>query len=134
VSNGEREAARVHEGVSAFNVGDVATTTEQFASDVSFVVPGHSAVAGIYHGREELGTFFRRLHELSGGTFRVGIEEVLANENRLVLFMRFTAERGAEKLDVTMAGFHDDRGPDGWRKATFLPDDLAAFDRFFAQA
>jgi hypothetical protein len=40
--------------------------------------------------------------------------------------------RRHDGLDVAIAGFHSDRGPEGWRKATFLPDDLAAFDRFFA--
>ncbi|MGH2704111.1 MAG: nuclear transport factor 2 family protein [Actinomycetota bacterium] len=129
---GEQEAARLRQSVSSFNVGDDAATLEQFAPDVTFVVPGHSVLAGTYRGREELGRFFRKLHELSGGTFQVSLEEVLSNEHRLVLFMHFIAERPGQNLNVLMAGFHDDRGPDGWRRATFLPDDLAAFDRFFA--
>jgi hypothetical protein len=85
----------------------------------------------VYHGRDGVAGFFARLHELSGGSFKAALEEVIANDDRMILFLRFTASRDGHDLDVVVAGFHDDRGEDGWRKATFLPDDLAAFDRFF---
>jgi hypothetical protein len=132
VSATEHEyGTQLQETVSDFNVGDDSATLDSFASDVTFVVPGRSALAGTYHGRAELGRFFGQLHELSGGTFKAQVEEVLANDNRMVLFLRFTAQRGEERLNVLMAGFHDDRGPDGWRKASFLVDDLTGFDRLF---
>jgi ketosteroid isomerase-like protein len=130
----DRFDTQVREGVSDFNRGtDDAKTLEQFADDVTFVVPGRSALAGTYKGRDNLARFFAGLHEMSGGTFKADVEEILPGEERMVLFMRFTAERDGENLDVVMAGFHDDHGPDGWRKASFLVDDQAAFDRFFAK-
>jgi hypothetical protein len=52
----------------------------------------------------------------------------------MVLFLRFTGQRDGRDLDLVIAGFHTDRGPEGWRRATFLPDDLVAFDRFFSAA
>lgn len=62
------------------------------------------------------------------------VEKVLANDHRMVLVLRLTAERDGEQLNVLIAGFHDDLGPDGWRKARLLPDDLGAFDHFFRAA
>jgi ketosteroid isomerase-like protein len=115
----------------SFNEGDLAGAVRVFSSDVTFVAPGKSAVAGVYDGREGVATFFSRLHELSGSSLRIALEDVIANDDRMILFLRFTAKRENHDLDVVVAGFHDDLAEDGWRKATFLPDDLAAFDRFF---
>ena len=78
-------------------------------------------------------SFFERLQSLGGESFTVTPVEVLANDEHLVLFLRFTAERGGESLDVTVAGFHSDHRPDGWGRCTFLPDDMATFDSFFQE-
>ncbi len=127
--------ARLQESVAEINLGDLSKSLEQFSADVTFVVPGHSALSGTHRGRDQLGErFFSRMYELSGGTMKTEVEEVLANDHRMVLFLRLTAERDGERLNVTIAGFHDDLGPDGWRKATLLPDDLGAFDHFFRAA
>jgi hypothetical protein len=96
-----------------------------------FIALGHSAVAGTHRGRDGIRQFFERLYELAGGSLVIVPAEVLSNDDQLVLFLRFTGQRDGQTLDVTVAGFHSDHGPDGWRRATFLPDDVAAFDRFF---
>jgi ketosteroid isomerase-like protein len=119
--------------IQDFNAGSMEDATRSFASDVVFTVPGRSAVAGTYNGKEGVGSFFGRMMELSGGTLTVTPDEVLANDEHMVLFLRFQAERNGEKYDFTIAGFHSDHGPEGWRRATFLPDDLAEFDRLFAR-
>lgn len=122
--------AEMIDSLDTFNSGAV-SGVDHFDPDVVFTVPGKSGLAGTYRGRDGVSDFFAGLHSRSGGTFKVEPREVLSNDDRMVLFLRFTAERDGENLDVVIAGFHADRGPDGWRKATFLPDDLAAFDRFF---
>jgi hypothetical protein len=119
------------DSLDTFNMGAV-SAVDHFAPDVVFIVPGKSALAGIYRGREGVSEFFGGLHSRSGGAFNVEPYEVLTNDEHMVLFLHFSGQRGDDGLDVVIAGFHSDRGPEGWRKATFLPDDLAAFDRFFA--
>jgi ketosteroid isomerase-like protein len=119
------------DSLETFNSGQV-SGVDHFAPDVVFTVPGKSALAGIYRGREGVSDFFGGLHSRSGGTFKVEPREVLANDEHMVLFLHLTGQHDGKSLDVVIAGFHSDRGPDGWRKATFLPDDLAGFDRFFA--
>jgi ketosteroid isomerase-like protein len=119
------------DAVDIFNQGSSSDATAHFSSEAVFIVPGHSALAGTYRGREGVAEFFEGLHRLGGDSFTVTPVEVLANDEHLVLFLRFTAERDDERLDVTVAGFHSDRRPDGWGKSTCLPDDLVAFDQFF---
>jgi hypothetical protein len=116
--------------LETFNSG-AASAVDHFAPDVVFTVPGKSALAGTYRGRDGVAEFFGALHSLSDGTFKVEPVEVLANDEHMVLFLHFTGQRGSVGLDVVMAGFHSDHRPEGWQKATFLPDDLAAFDLFF---
>jgi ketosteroid isomerase-like protein len=126
--------ADLKKSLASFNTGDVAGAIRTFSEEVTFVVPGKSAVAGVYKGRDGVGSFFAQLHELSGGSFRATLEDVLANDDRMILFLHFTASHEGRDLDLVVAGFHDDWGQDGWRMATFLPDDLASFDRFFQVA
>jgi ketosteroid isomerase-like protein len=124
---------KVHDAIDDFNVdGTIARTVDQFAPDAVFIAPGHSAVAGVYKGHDGIREFFERLYKTSGGTLKVAPVEVMSNDNHLVLFLRFQGERGEKSLDVTVAGFHSDHSPEGWRRATFLPADQATFDSFFA--
>jgi ketosteroid isomerase-like protein len=121
----------VLEGLRPFNQGAFAASVAAFSDEAVFVAPGQSAVAGTYRGRTGISDFFNRLYALSDGSLKVEPMEVLANDRHMVLFLHFTGRRDDATLDVVVAGFHRDRGPDGWRRATFLPDDQAAFDRFF---
>jgi hypothetical protein len=123
----------VLQGFTPFNQGLFETSVSAFSDQVVFTAPGASAVAGTYRGKAGVGEFFQRLYTLSGGTLKVEPIEVLADDRHMVLFLRFTGARPGAHLNVVIAGFHSDRGADGWRRATFLPDDQAAFDRFFAK-
>jgi hypothetical protein len=126
-------SAKVREAIVDFNAdGGVALVVNQFAPDAVFIAPGHSAVAGSYKGHDGIREFFEQLYKTSGGTLKVAPFEVMSNDNHLVLFLRFQGERGEKSLDVTVAGFHSDKSPEGWRRATFLPADQTAFDSFFA--
>jgi hypothetical protein len=123
--------SEVLDGFAPFNQGAFATTVAAFSDQAIFVAPGKSAVSGTYRGRTGISEFFQRLYAVSGGSVKVEPMEVLANDRHMVLFLHFTGRRDGAALDVVVAGFHRDRGPDGWRRATFLPDDQDAFDRFF---
>ena len=126
-------SAKVRDAIVDFNAdGALTHVIDQFAPDAVFIAPGHSAVAGTYKGHDGIREFFERLYKISGGSLKVAPFDVMSNDNHLVLFLRFQGERGDKSLDVTVAGFHSDNSPEGWRRATFLPADQAAFDSFFA--
>jgi hypothetical protein len=57
-------------------------------------------------------------------------DDVLASDEHVVVFLRVTATRGDERLDVTVAHFAT-VGPEGFARNWFLPDDVAAWNRFF---
>jgi len=83
-----------------FESGDIDLLRVVMADDAVWHEPGRSVLAGDYKGTKEILEFLRRLHELSGGTLRVEILELLADAERTVVFQRETATRGGKTLDV----------------------------------
>ena len=124
-------ARRMREVPEAVQRGDIAAALEHFPEDVIWYSPGGSRDERVYRGREGLQRFFGRLFERSNGTMRPEVDDVLANDEHVVIFLRITATRGDDELDVTVAHFAT-VGPDGFDRNWFLPDDLAAWNRFFA--
>ena len=75
----QSDAEILRAGYEAFANGDVPAVLALFAEDITFDVPGNSAVSGHYEGHQEVVGFFEKLGELSGGTFRVVVQEIFDN-------------------------------------------------------
>jgi ketosteroid isomerase-like protein len=88
----------VRRGYAAFGTGDIATLSELFADDVVWHVGGHSPI-GDYMGKEAVLGFFAQLAERAGGTFRLDIHDVLANDEHVVALVKATAEREGKSLN-----------------------------------
>jgi ketosteroid isomerase-like protein len=84
----------------AFGRGEIDGVMALLADDIQWHVPGQSPVAGDYSGKEEVGGFFMKLMELSEGTFRVDVHDVLANDEHAVGLVKLTAKRDGKSLDV----------------------------------
>ncbi|MFF4284262.1 nuclear transport factor 2 family protein [Streptomyces sp. NPDC001633] len=56
-------------------------------------IPGRSPLSVAYRGHQELVGFFGRVMELSGGSFRLRIDDVLTDESRVVVLCTVSAER-----------------------------------------
>jgi ketosteroid isomerase-like protein len=67
-------------GYEAFGLGDIETVMALFADDIVWHVGGSNQLAGDYRGHEEVMGFFGRLMDVSGGTFRLDVHDVLAND------------------------------------------------------
>ena len=87
-------------GYDAFDAGDIETVLGLFAEDIQWQISGRSPISGIYKGREEVAGFFEKLGELSGGTFRLEVQDVLANEGRGVVLTKELGERDGRTMDV----------------------------------
>ena len=88
----------VRRGYAAFNSGDVDTLLELFASDVVQHVPGDGPLAGTYKGPEAVLTYYGKLAELTGGTFRAHLLDVHGDGLGHVLAVhQFTAERNGQQ-------------------------------------
>lgn len=108
------------------------TAVGLFAEDAVWHVPGVSSMAGDYRGRDEIVAFLRRTGELTGGTYRVELLWVVADDRHVVAVYRARGEREATgSLDIEQALLIELR--DGWwADIRAQPLDQAAFDAFWA--
>ena len=106
------------EAFAAFARGDVdALRNKYFAEDICFHVPGRGADAGDHEGVAQVLEFFGRLFEASGGTFRLEIRDVIANDNHAVALLTVRAERAGRQLEdrtVEVIQIRDGKAAEVW--------------------
>ena len=96
-------AERVRKGYEAFAKGDMATLTELFAEDIVWHLPGANQISGEHRGRDAVFAVFGKVGQLSGGTFRIELHDVLANDEHAVALQRVTGSREEKRLDALNA-------------------------------
>jgi ketosteroid isomerase-like protein len=102
-----------------------------FAEDAVWTVPGRSAVAGTYRGREEIFRFLGRLPRETEGTYASELLDVLASEERAAALYRARGVRRGRVLDLEqLLLFTIDAGV--VTAVLALPSDPVAFDAFWA--
>jgi uncharacterized protein len=119
-------------GYEAFGTGDMATVGELMADDVVWHVGGNSPLSGDYKGKDAVFGFFGKLMEVTGGTFKLDVHDILANDEHSVTLVQATAEKAGKKLDNK--GVHvTHRDSEGRIKEFWAFDeDQAAADEFFS--
>ena len=111
--------------------GDQAPAAALLTADVVWHVPGRSAIAGDHRGREEVLRYFTTRRDLAQSTFRITVRDVLASDDRAVLFAGGEVQRGgAAETWETVSVFRIAGGliAECW----VLPYDLYAFDAVWA--
>ena len=83
---------------AAFAAGDLQAVGESLADDIVWHSLGHSRFSRDYTGREDVFGLFGTLFEETDGTFRIELNDVLANDQRAVAL---TTNRG-ERLGRTL--------------------------------
>jgi hypothetical protein len=86
-------AALIRRGYDAFARRDIPTVLSILASDILWHIPGRGPISRDYRGHAEVLGFFSRFMELSGGTFRIQVDDVLANRERVVVLCTESAQR-----------------------------------------
>jgi uncharacterized protein len=118
-------------GYEAFATGDIDTVLSLFAPDITWYVSGDSQVSGEYHGHQEVMAFLGKTMEMTGGTFRVEVHDIVANDTRGAVMVTAYGQRDGKSLE--MPEVHAWRLADG--KATefrTFVEDSAETDRFFS--
>ena len=92
-------ATLLRNGYEAFGKGDMATITELFSEDVVWHVPGDSQLSGEHRGRDAVFAIFAKTTQLSGGTFKIELHDVLANDEHAVALTRARASREGKHYD-----------------------------------
>lgn len=103
-------AARVRSLFDAFRNGDLAAVEATIAEDAVWHFPGRSGqLAGSHCGREQILQFLLSVATLTGGTFHLDLQDVIANDRCAVALFRGHAERNRRTLDnPTALVFHLD--------------------------
>ena len=86
----------VWESLAAFRRGDMDALRQYWAEDIRFHVPGRSLLAGDYEGIAQFLGVLGRLSELSGGTVRAELRDVLASDEHVVNLYTASAERAGK--------------------------------------
>jgi ketosteroid isomerase-like protein len=112
--------------------GDQAPARAMLTADVAWHVPGRSAIAGDYRGREEVLRHFATRRELARATFRITVRDVIADDGRAVIFAGGAVQRGGRSLDwetVSVFRIAAGRIAECW----VLPYDQYRFDDIWSQ-
>ena len=120
----------VRRGYQAFAEADMATLNELFADDIVWHAPGRNQLAGTYRGKDEVFANFMKVAELTGGTFKLDIHTVLADDEHVAVLARVTGEREGKTLDdnsVQIFHIRDGKVTEQW----LYPGDAYAGDEFW---
>lgn len=90
----ETNAALIVTAYEAFSSGNIQSVLTMLAEDILWHVPGRGPLSRDYRGPDEVLGFFDHFMRLSDGTFRVQIDEIFAEGDRVVILCTETARRG----------------------------------------
>src|SRR5437870_10431709 len=86
-------------GYGAFASGDLATVERMFHPGVIWHAQRLGQLGGDHVGWPAVADFFRRSMELTRGTFRADLLEVMSNDNGAAAVVRSSGERDGLRLD-----------------------------------
>jgi ketosteroid isomerase-like protein len=101
----------LREGYGAFAAGDLATVERMFHPGVIWHAQRLGQLGGDHIGWPAVAEFFGRSMQLTRGTFRIEVLEVLSNETGAAAVVQSTAERDGKRLnDRQVHLFHVENG------------------------
>jgi ketosteroid isomerase-like protein len=111
--------------------GDQETVRAMLAPDVAWHVPGRSALAGDYVGRDEVLRYFAGRRKLARATFQIAVRQVLADDQRAVILAGGQLQRDGAILAWEIVGvFRIAAGTIA--ECWVLPFDQYAFDKIWS--
>jgi ketosteroid isomerase-like protein len=92
--------ARIRDGYATFSTGNFAALNDFFAEDILWHAGGRNQLAGEYRGRDAVYGFFGKLMEISGGTFRIEVHTILADDEHGVALLVSSSSRGGRSIEI----------------------------------
>jgi len=129
----QSNAALMRKGYDAFSRGDMeALRNELFAPDIVWHQGGRNQTAGDYRGADEVIGLFGKIFQLTDGTFRVEMQDLLTSDERVVVLARADAQRAGKAIQngdyVQVGRFKDGKLSEAW----VVNADPYEIDDFFA--
>ena len=122
---------RMRKGYEAFAAGDFTGLDEIFDDNLVWHAPGNNPLSGDYQGKQAVYDFFGKIMEVTGGTFRLEIHDILANDEHGVALVVATGQREGKTLEDRQVNvFHLQGGQvtEFWNH----PGDQNAVDEFLS--
>jgi ketosteroid isomerase-like protein len=126
----ENEAV-IRRGYESFNSGNMEELGRLFSEDIVWHAGGRGRLAGEKRGREATFAYFGQLAELSGGTFRAELHDVVAGDEHVAGVHTNTGERNGKRLnlhEVLLFHLRDGKVVEAWEHY----EDSQVYDEFFA--
>jgi uncharacterized protein len=103
---------RVRAASAAFGRSDLGTLRDQFfAENIVWHIAGTGPLAGRYEGVAQVMALLGKISELSGGTLRPELHDVLAGADHTVALTTIRAERAGKQLQLNLVHvIHADNG------------------------
>ena len=95
----KENADLVRRGYEAFSAGDMTALTDLFAEDATWFVPGNGSLSGTKQGRDAIFGFFGDTMSLSGGTFKIAVQDGVGGDQHTIGLHRVQAQRERKDLD-----------------------------------
>lgn len=115
----------------AFARRDLAAIEAALSPDVRSHTPGTNLLAGTAAGREAVLEQLGRSAELTDGTYKVEVEDMMAGKRHAAALYRATGEREGRSLDLQHLALYRIEG-DRVAEVWFTPLDQATFDEFWS--
>jgi ketosteroid isomerase-like protein len=128
---GHRNEDVVRSAYKAFGTGDIEAVAAFIAEDSVWHIAGSGILNGDYRGRDAILGFLGRLMEETGGSFRLEVHDVLANDDHAVALLGVTASRGGNNLQTNQTAVYHMSGEQS-TEAWFLYGDAAGVAEIFA--
>jgi ketosteroid isomerase-like protein len=114
-----------------FSKGDLASVLAACADTMTFQVAGKSKLAGKYTKANFVSEFVTKLQELSGGTFKLEVHDVLASDRHgVVLASDYITRNGKQEQIRTVHVWRFENGkPVAWYE---YPRDLYQYDALWS--
>ena len=127
----QENAQLIRGGYEAFGKGDIPAVLAIMAEDIAWHIPGSNPLAGDYTGPQEVLAFFANLQDLSEGSFRLEMHDLLASEDHVAVLVTEVAHRKDRALSAPVAHIwhvRDGKATEFWG----TPYDANALDEFWA--
>jgi ketosteroid isomerase-like protein len=118
--------------LTAFVRGDVQAIRRKLTSDVIFHFPGNNQFSGDYKGIDEALSLLARVYQWTGGSGRIHMHDVLANEQHGVLMYTVSARHKDREITyryINLYHFQNGQICEVWG----VPQDAPGFDAFYSE-
>ena len=104
-------------GYTAFQNGDLDAVRALFAADIKWHTPGGGKFSGTRNGVDDTIGLFLQQFEESGGTFKVELHDIVANDEHAVALATWSAQKDGRSVSSNythVAHISGDRMTESW--------------------